>query len=152
MTISERITQDVTAAMKARDEHRLSTLRMVKSAIKNKEIDKRAPLEDQEALAVLSTLIKHRKDSIEQFTKGGRKDLADKEATEITIIEGYMPKAAGEEEIASVVRSTIAEMGSPTMKDMGAVMKNSMAKFAASGTRVDGKVVSETVKRLLSGG
>jgi uncharacterized protein len=151
LTISERITQDVTAAMKARDEHRLSTLRMVKSAIKNKEIDKRAPLDDQEALAVLSTLIKQRKDSIEQFTKGGRKELADKEAAEIVIIEGYMPKAAGEEEIASVVRSTISEMGTPTMKDMGAVMKNSMAKFAASGTRVDGKVVSETVKKLLSG-
>jgi hypothetical protein len=152
LTISERITQDVTAAMKARDELRLSTLRMVKSAIKNKEIDKRAPLDDQEALAVLSTLIKQRKDSIEQFTKGGRKELADKEAAEIVIIEGYMPKAAGEEEIAAVVRSTISEMGSPTMKDMGAVMKNSMAKFAASGTRVDGKVVSETVKRLLGGG
>ena len=151
MTISERITQDVTAAMKARDEHRLSTLRMVKSAIKNQEIDKRAPLDDQEALAVLSTLIKQRKDSIEQFTKGGRKELADKEAAEIVIIEGYMPKAAGEEEIASVVRSTISEMGTPTMKDMGAVMKNSMAKFATSGTRVDGKVVSETVKKLLSG-
>jgi len=152
LTISERITQDVTAAMKARDEHRLSTLRMVKSAIKNKEIDKRAPLDDQEALAVLSTLIKQRKDSVEQFTKGGRKELADKEAAEIVIIEGYMPKAAGEEEIAAVVRSTISEMGTPTMKDMGAVMKNSMAKFAASGTRVDGKSVSETVKRLLSGG
>ena len=152
MTISERITQDVTAAMKARDEHRLSTLRMVKSAIKNKEIDKRAPLDDQEALAVLSTLIKQRKDSVDQFTKGGRKDLADKETAEIAIIEGYMPKAAGEQEIVAVIRSTISEMGSPTMKDMGAVMKNSMAKFAASGTRVDGKVVSETVKRLLGGG
>ena len=152
MTISERITQDITAAMKAREEHRLSTLRMVKSALKNKEIDKRAALDDQEALAVLSTLIKQRKDSIEQFTKGGRKELADKEAAEIVIIEGYMPKAAGEEEIAAVVRATISEMGSPTMKDVGAVMKNSMAKFAASGTRVDGKVVSETVKKLLSGG
>jgi uncharacterized protein len=119
LTISERITQELTAAMKARDEHRLSTLRMVKAAIKNKEIDKRAPLDDQEALAVLSTLIKQRKDSIEQFTKGGRKELADKEAAEIVIIEGYMPKAAGEEEIASVVRSTISEMGTPTMKDMG---------------------------------
>ena len=137
--------------MKAREEHRLSTLRMVKSAIKNKEIDKRAPLDDQEALAVLSTLIKQRKDSIEQFTKGGRKELADKEAAEIVIIESYMPKAAGEEEIATVVRATITEMGSPTMKDMGTVMKNSMAKFNASGTRVDGKVVSETVKKLLSG-
>jgi hypothetical protein len=152
LTISERINQDVTAAMKARDEHRLSTLRMVKSAIKNKEIDKRAPLDDQEALAVLSTLIKQRKDSVDQFTKGGRNDLADKEAAEIVIIEGYMPKAAGEEEIVAVVRSTISEMGSPTMKDMGTVMKNSMAKFAANGTRVDGKVVSETVKRLLAGG
>lgn len=150
MTISERISQDITAAMKAREEHRLSTLRMVKSALKNKEIDKRAPLDDQEALAVLSTLIKQRKDSIEQFTKGGRKELADKEAAEIVMIEGYMPKAAGEEEIVAVVRATISEMGSPTMKDMGAVMKNAMAKFAASGTRVDGKVVSETVKKLLS--
>ena len=150
MTISERISQDITTAMKAREEHRLSTLRMVKSALKNKEIDKRAPLDDQEALAVLSTLIKQRKDSIEQFTKGGRKELADREAAEIVMIEGYMPKAAGEEEIVAVVRATISEMGSPTMKDMGAVMKNAMAKFAASGTRVDGKVVSETVKKLLS--
>ena len=152
MTISERITQDVTAAMKARDEHRLSTLRMVKSAIKNKEIDKRSPLDDQEAMAVLSTLIKQRKESVEQFTKGGRKDLADTEAVEIGIIEAYLPKAAGEEEIAAVVRASIAEMGSPTIKDMGAVMKNAMARFSGSGTRVDGKVVSETVKKLLSGG
>jgi len=152
LTLSERISQDITAAMKAREEHRLSTLRMVKTAIKNKEIDKRGPLDDQEAMAVLNTLIKQRKDSIEQFTKGGRKELADKEAIEITIIEGYLPKAAGEEEIASVVRTTISEMGSPTMKDMGNVMKNAMAKFAAAGTRVDGKVVSETVKRLLSSG
>lgn len=152
MTISERITRDMTAAMKAREEHRLSTLRMVKSAIKNKEIDKRAPLDDQEAMAVLNTLIKQRKDSIEQFTKGGRKELADKEAAEIGIIEAYLPKAAGEEEIASTVRATISEMGSPTMKDMGAVMKDAMAKFAAAGTRVDGKVVSETVKKLLAPG
>ena len=152
MTISERITQDITAAMKAREEHRLSTLRMVKSAIKNKEIDKRAALDDQEAMAVLNTLIKQRKDSVEQFTKGGRQELADKEAAEIVIIEGYLPKAAGAEEITSVVRGAISEMGSPTMKDMGTVMKNAMAKFAAAGTRVDGKVVSETVKKLLSGG
>jgi len=152
VTISERITQDITAAMKAREGHRLSTLRMMKTAIKNKEIDKRGPLDDQEAMAVLNTLIKQRNDSIEQFTKGGRKELADKEAAEITIIEDYLPKAAGAEEIATVVRATISEMGSPTMKDMGAVMKNSMAKFVANGTRVDGKVVSETVKKLLSGG
>ena len=150
MTISERITQDMTTAMKARDEHRLSTLRMVKSAIKNKEIDKRAPLDDQEAMAVLNTLIKQRKESIEQFTKGGRKELADKEATEIEIIEGYLPKAAGAEEIATVVRATVSEMGTPTLKDMGAVMKNAMAKFSANGTRVDGKLVSDAVKKLLS--
>jgi uncharacterized protein YqeY len=152
LTISERINQDITTAMKAREEHRLSTLRMVKSAIKNKEIDKRAPLDDQEAMAILNTLIKQRKDSIEQFTKGGRKELADKEAAEIVIIEGYLPKAAGAEEITTIVRTAISEMGSPTMKDMGTVMKNAMAKFAAAGTRVDGKVVSETVKKLLGGG
>ena len=151
MTISERIIQDMTLAMKAREEHRLSTLRMVKSAIKNKEIDKRAPLDDQEAMAVLNTLIKQRRDSIEQFTKGGRKELADKEAAEIAIIEAYLPKAAGAEEITAMVRAVISEMGSPTIKDMGMVMKNTMAKFATSGTRVDGKIVSETVKKLLSG-
>lgn len=151
MSIPERITQDITAAMKVRDEHRLSTLRMVKTALKNKEIDKRGSLDDQEAMAVLNTLIKQRKDSIEQFTKGGRKELADKEAAEIGIIEGYLPKPAGAEEIAAVVHETISEMGSPTMKDMGAVMKNAMAKFAAGGTRVDGKAVSETVRKLLGG-
>src|SRR5579864_6649490 len=137
--------------MKARDEHRLSTLRLVKSALKNKEIDKRAALDDQEAMAVLNTLIKQRRDSIEQFTKGGRKELADKEAAEIVMIEGYLPKAAGEAEISSVVSATISEMGSPTMKDMGTVMKNAMAKFQASGSRVDGKVVSDMVKKLLGG-
>jgi uncharacterized protein len=152
LTILERINQDITAAMKARDEHRLTTLRMVKSALKNKEIDKRSALDDQESMAVLNTLIKQRKDSVEQFTKGGRKELADKEAAEIVLIEGYLPKAAGADEIASVVRATISEMGSPSMKDMGTVMKNAMAKFSASGARVDGKVVSETVKKLLSGG
>ncbi len=149
MTIPEQIQKDMVEAMKARDERRLSTLRMVKSALKNKEIDKRAPLDDREALQVLSTLIKQRKDSIEQFTKGGRQDLADKEAAEITLIETYMPKAVGEEEIAATVRATIAEMGAPTMKDMGSVMKNVMAKFV--GARVDGKLVSDTVKKELTG-
>ncbi len=148
MPIVDQITKDITVAMKAREEQRLSTLRMVKSALKNKEIDKRAPLDDKEALAVLSTLIKQRKDSIEQFTKGNRPELAQKEATEITIIEAYMPKAVGEDEIAATVRATIAEMGSPTMKDMGTVMKNVMAKFA--GARVDGKVVSDAVKKELT--
>jgi uncharacterized protein YqeY len=147
MSISEQVQKDMVQAMKARDERRLSTLRMMKSALKNKEIDKRATLDDREALQVLGTLIKQRKDSIEQFTNGGRQDLADKEAAEIVLIEAYMPKAIGEEEIAATVRAVIAEMGSPTIKDMGAVMKNVMAKFA--GARVDGKIVSETVKKQL---
>lgn len=150
MPIPEQIQKDMVEAMRARDELRLGTLRMVKSALKNKEIEKRAPLDDKEALQILSTLIKQRKDSIEQFTKGGRAELAAKEASEITIIEGYMPRAVGEEEVVSAVRTTIAEMGSPTIKDMGTVMKNVMAKFSAAGSRVDGKLVSETVKRELT--
>jgi uncharacterized protein YqeY len=150
MPLVEKISQDMTAAMKARDERRLSTLRMVKSALKNREIDKRAALDDKEALAVLSTMIKQRKDSIEQFTKGGRQDLADKEAAEITLIESYMPKAVGEEEIAATVRAVIAEMGGPTQKDTGTVMKNVMARFAQSGARVEGKQVNEAVRRELA--
>jgi uncharacterized protein len=149
MSISEQIQKDMVAAMKSRAELRLSTLRMVKSALKNREIEKRAPLDDHEALQVLGTMIKQRKDSIEQFTRGGRQDLADKEAAEVALIETYMPRALGEEEITATVRATIAEMGSPTMKDMGAVMKNVMAKF--SGARVDGKLVSDTVKKELAG-
>lgn len=148
MGIVEQISQDMVQAMKSREELKLSTLRMVKSALKNKEIDKRAALDDKEAIAVLSTLIKQRKESIDQFTKGGRLELAKKEEAEIGIIEAYMPKALGEEDIVAAVRATIAEMGSPTVKEMGTVMKNTMAKFG--GARVDGKVVSEIVKRELS--
>ena len=148
MSITEQIQKDIVASMKAKQELRLSTLRMAKSALKNKEIDKRAPLDEKEEIAILSTLIKQRKDSIEQFTKGNRPELAQKEADEIVIIEGYMPKAIGEEEIVATVKAVIAEMGSPTMKDMGTVMKTAMARFG--GARVDGKVVSETVKKELS--
>jgi uncharacterized protein YqeY len=151
MTIAEKINKDITDAMRARDEHRLTTLRMMKTGIRNREIDKRSPVDDQETIQILSTMIKQRKDSIEQFTKGGRQELADKEAAEIKMIEDYMPKAAGEEEVTATVRATIVEMGTVTMKDMGTVMKNTMAKFQASGTRVDGKVVSEAVKRELAG-
>jgi len=150
MTISEQISKDMTEAMRARDQRRLSALRMVKAALKNREVEKRGPLDDKESFQVLSTLIKQRQDSIEHFTRGGRKDLADKEAAEIAVIESYMPKAAGEDEMVSTVRAAIGEMGSPTMKDMGAVMKNVMAKFQASGTRVDGKRVNEIVKQELS--
>lgn len=149
MSISEQVHKDMIESMKTKQELRLETLRMVKSALKSKEIDKRTPLDEKEELQILSTLIKQRKDSIEQFTKGGRQELADKEAKEIEFIEGYMPKSLGEAEIVAVVKSVIAEMGSPTMKDMGTVMKASMAKFG--GARVDGKVVSETVKKELAG-
>ena len=150
MTLSEQIQKDITTAMKARDEQRLSCLRMVKTALKNREIEKMAPLDDKESQQVLSTLIKQRKDSVEQFTKGGRQEMADKEAAEIKLIEAYMPKAAGEEDIVAGVKAVIAEMGTPTMKDMGTVMKNVMARFSAAGMRVEGKQVSDIVKRELT--
>ncbi|HEY7354371.1 MAG TPA: GatB/YqeY domain-containing protein [Terriglobales bacterium] len=151
MSLVDQIQKDITTAMKSREEARLSTLRMVKTALKNREIEKMAPLDDKEAQQVLSTLIKQRKDSIEQFTRGGRKEMADKEAAEIVLIETYLPKAASEADIVAGVKAVISEMGSPTMKDMGAVMKNAMAKFAEQGIRVDGKVVSDAVKRELAG-
>jgi len=151
MAISEQIQKDMVDSMRSRDELRLSTLRMVKSALENKRIEKRAPLDEKEAQQVLSTLIKQRRDSIEQFQKGGRQELADKEAAEIKLIEAYLPKAMGEEEIAAAVKATIAEMGSPTMKDMGTVMKNAMARLQATGARVEGKTVSEIVKKQLGG-
>jgi uncharacterized protein len=132
MMISEQIKKDMVDAMRSRDELRLSTLRMVKSALSYKEVEKRAPLDDKETQQILSTLIKQRRDSIEQFTRGGRQELADKEAAE-------------------AVKATIAEMGSPTMKDMGTVMKNVMAKLQATGARVEGKTVSELVKKALGG-
>jgi uncharacterized protein YqeY len=150
MGLIEQIQTDIIAAMKAREEQRLSTLRMVKSALQNRQIEKMAPLDEKESQAVLNTLIKQRKDSVEQFTKGGRHEMADKEAAEIVIIESYLPKAAADDEIIAGVRLVIIEMGSPTMKDMGTVMKNVMARFSAAGMRVDGKVVSEAVKRELT--
>ena len=149
MSLTERVQKDLVDAMSKKEELRLSTVRMMKAALQNKRIDKRADLDEKEELQVLSTMIKQRKDSIEQFEKGNRPELAMKEAEEITIIEAYMPKAVGEEEIVATVRAVIAEMGSPTMKDMGTVMKNVMAKFG--GARVDGKVVSEAVKKQLAG-
>jgi len=148
MSLTEQVQKDMTDAMRKKEELRLSTLRMMKAALQLKQIEKRGALEEKEELQVFSTMIKQRKDSIEQFEKGNRPELASKEADEIVIIEGYMPKAVGEEEVAAAVRATIAEMGTPTMKDMGAVMKNVMARFA--GARVDGKLVSETVKKELA--
>lgn len=149
MSLTAQVQKDMVDAMRRKEELRLSTLRMMKAALKNKEIEKRSPLEEREELQVFRTMIKQRRDSIEQFEKGGRHELARKEADEIAIIEGYMPKALGNDEIVAVVSATIAEMGSPTVKDMGAVMKNVMAKLASAG--VDGKVVSDAVKAALSG-
>jgi uncharacterized protein YqeY len=151
MTLVDKIQQDIVVAMKAKDEARLSALRMVKSALQNRKVEKMAPLDDKEAQAVLATLIKQRKEAVEQFTKGGRQEMADKEAAEMALIESYLPKAATEAEVVAGVRAVIAEMNSPTMKDMGSVMKNAMARFQGADMRVDGKIVSEVVKRELAG-
>ena len=154
MTIGEKIQADIVTAMKARDEHKLTTLRMVKSALKNKEIDKREKLTDAEESQILTTLIKQRKESVESFTKGNRPELADKEQLEIGMIEGYLPQAAGEDEIRAVVQSaiaTIAEGGTkPGPKDMGSVMKAVQARIQTSGLRADGKLVSELAKSELA--
>ena len=149
MSITSQVQKDMVASMKTRQELRLATLRMVKAALKNKEIDKRSPLDEKEEMQVLSTLIKQRYDSSEQFTKGNRPELAAKELEEIVFIEGYLPKAVGPAEVAAAVQQVIAEMGSPTAKEMGTIMKNVMARFA--GARVDGKQVSEAVKKALVG-
>src|SRR5271157_3660586 len=151
MSLVEQIQKDIVAAMKAKDEPHLSALRMVKSALQLRQVEKMSPLDEKESQAVLATLIKQRKESVEQFTKGGRQEMADKEAAEIVVIESYMPKAASEADIVAGVKAAIAEMASPTMKEMGTVMKNAMARFNAAGMRVDGKMVSEIVKKELAG-
>lgn len=155
MSLVEQIRKDMVGAMKERAAERLSTLRMVISALKNKEIEQRSEVTDAQAVQVLTTMIKQRKDSIEQFTKGNRPELAQKEAAEITVIEGYMPKSAGEDELRALVVATVAEMraGGASLgpKDMGSVMKAAQAKIQASGMRADGKVVSEMVKAALVG-
>jgi uncharacterized protein YqeY len=155
MSLVEKISVDMVAAMKAREEQKLGTLRMVKTALKNKEIDKRSPLTEAEAIQILTTLIKQRRESIEQFTKGNRPELAAKEAEEIVFIESYLPKAAGEAEIKQLVDAAIAELKASgttlTPKDMGTVMKAVQAKIAATGLRADGKQVSELVKAGLAG-
>ena len=154
MSLVEKIHEDMVSAMKQRSVDRLSTLRMVKSALKNKEIDQRSPVTDAQALQVLTTLIKQRRDSIEQFTKGNRPELAEKEAAEIVVIEEYMPKAAGDDELRQLVTSTVAELrsqGTPLgPKDMGTVMKAVQARIQSTGLRADGRVVSDLVKNALA--
>ena len=151
MSLTQQIEKDIVAAMKARETERLSTLRMVKTAFKNKEIEKREPLTDAEAQQILTTLIKQRRESVEQFTKGNRPELAAKEQAEITLIEGYMPKAASEEDIRKLVDEALAGQ-TLGPKDMGAAMKAVQAKIQASGLRADGRQVSEIVKAKLAGG
>jgi uncharacterized protein YqeY len=154
MSLVEKIHQDMVSAMKQRWVERLSTLRMVVSALKNKEIDQRSPVTDAQALQVLTTLIKQRRDSIEQFTKGNRPELAEKEAAEIVVIEEYMPKAAGDDELRQLVTTTLADLRSQGTqlgpKDMGTVMKAVQARIQATGLRADGRVVSDLVKAALA--
>jgi uncharacterized protein YqeY len=158
MTIGQRIQADIIVAMKAKDEHKLTTLRMVKSALKNKEIDKREALTDAEENQILTTLIKQRRESVESFTKGGRPELAAREQTEIGMIEGYLPQAAGEDEIRAIVHGAIAHLQKdaggvkPGPKDMGVAMNVVKQRLLATGLRADGKLVSELVKAELNNG
>lgn len=145
MKLRERISNDLTAAMKSRDAARLSVLRMMKSAVKNREIENRAELDDAHVVQVLSTMIKQRRESIEQFGRGGRTDLVEKETAEIVVIEEYMPAAVTEEQIGAVVEEAIRETGASSPKDLGAVMKVCMARFG--GRPVDGKRVNSLVRQ-----
>jgi uncharacterized protein len=149
MTFLERINGDLTSAMKNKEAERLSTLRMVKTALKNREIEKMAPLSDEEAIRILQSLVKQRRDSIEQYRQGGRPELAEKEAAEIRIIEEYLPAALDEASITRIVEEAIAQTGASSMKEMGNVMKAVMARLA--GQTVDGKVVNQIVKSKLGG-
>jgi uncharacterized protein YqeY len=148
MKLSERISQDIAAAMKARDQARLSPLRMAKAALMNAEVAKGRALEEPEAQQVLASLIKQRRDSIEQFTAGGRTDLVEKEKAEITVLEAYAPPAASTEQIAQAIDAAIKETGATSAKDMGRVMKAVMSTLA--GSSVDGKVVNELVRKKLA--
>jgi uncharacterized protein YqeY len=147
MSLKERITSDMTAAMKSKEAARLSTLRMVKAAVQNREIEKGGELSDEELTKLLQSLVKQRRDSVEQYEKAERAELADKERAEIAVIEGYLPQAATREEIERAVSEAVAETGASSMKEMGAVMKAALARLA--GRNADGRVVSEVVKSKL---
>jgi uncharacterized protein YqeY len=148
MTFVERIQKDLTEAMKGKDELRLSVLRMVKSALKNKEVEKIRPLEDAEALAICQTLVKQRRESVEMFTKGNRMDLADKETKEIAIIESYLPAAPSDADLDQAIAAAITETGANSPKQMGAVIKAARAHL--EGKTVDGKALSDRVRDRLS--
>ena len=149
------VSQQMIAAMKAHDAERTGTLRLIMTALKNKSIEKRAPLTQAESEQTLATMIKQRRDSIEQFTKGDRPELAAKEAAEITVIEEFLPKALDEAGLASLVNDAIAELTAslghkPVAKEMGAAMKAVQAKLQAAGARAEGRTVSELVKKSLA--
>jgi len=150
MSLSDRLSDDLKQAMKARDQLRMDAIRMVKAALKNKEFEMKKELDEAEMSRVLLTLVKQRKEAAELYQKGKREDLADKELKEIVIIEGYLPKALSQEEIVKIVESAIQESGPVTMKDMGKVMKAVMAKLA--GQPVDGKQLSDLVRSKLTQG
>ena len=147
MSLKQRIIADLTASMKAQDSARTSTLRMVKAGVVNREIEKGGELDDDEMAKLLRSMVKQRRDSVEQFEKGGRPELAVKEQSEIEVIEAYLPQAASQDEIEHAVATAIAETGAASMKDMGKVMKAVQAALA--GKNADGRTVSETVKAKL---
>lgn len=149
MTLGEKIISDLTASMKAKEASRTSTLRMVKAAMMNRQIEKGGQLDDEEVSKLLRSLVKQRRDSIEQYEKAGRPELAEKEAAEIEVIEAYLPKAATREEIDAVVTEAIASTEATSMKDMGKVMK--AAQVALAGKNADGRIISEVVKAKLGG-
>ena len=148
MALIDQIQKELIEAMKSKDELRLSVLRMVKTALKNKEIEKIRPLEDAESMQILQTLIKQRKESAEMFAKGGRKDLEEKENREITIIEAWLPSAPTAEEMESAITAAIAETGANSPKQMGAVVK--AARVHLANKTVDGKALSDSVREHLA--
>ena len=148
MSLYDKINADITAAMRAKDAERLSTLRMVKANLMNRKIEKGGELTDEEVGKALQSLVKQRRDSIEQYEKAGRSDLAAKEAAEIAHIEIYLPQSATVEEIVEAVAEAMADTGASSIKEMGVVMKAALAKLA--GKSIDGKIVSEAVKSKLS--
>jgi hypothetical protein len=148
MSVSETIQKDIVTAMKAKDELRLSVLRMVKAAFQLKEVDKMRKLDDQESIQLLQTLVKQRKESIDQFAKGGRQDLVDKERSELAILETYLPAGASPAEMDAAITKAIAETGATSIKQMGAVVK--AAKTALEGKAVDGKALSDLVRDRLA--
>jgi uncharacterized protein YqeY len=148
-TLLERVTQDIAEAMRQKDQASLAPLRMLKAAIMNREVEKKRPLDEGEALQVVNSLVKQRRDSIEQFTTGGRQDLVQKEEAEVAFLQQYLPPAADAGAIASAIEAAIAETGAAGPKDMGKVMKAVTARLA--GQTVDGRALSDAVKKKLAG-